>query len=73
MKDKNIKLCKCKCKCKEELLVKNTEKEIEKLRSELEFEKEKNRRFMWLLGLTGGNAFIEKDKEPKIVNKMETK
>ena len=34
---------------------------IEKLEKEIEFEKEKNRRLMWILGLTGGNAFLEKD------------
>jgi len=34
---------------------------IEKLEKEIEFEKEKSRRMMWILGLTGGNAYLEKD------------
>ena len=31
------------------------------LEKEIEFEKEKSRRMMWILGLTGGNAYLEKD------------
>ena len=35
---------------------------IEKLEQEIEFEKEKSRRMMWIWSLTGGPAFLEKDK-----------
>jgi hypothetical protein len=38
---------------------------IIKLEKELEFEKEKSRRMMWIFGMVGGAAFIEKDKENK--------
>ena len=48
-------------KVMENKVMEELKERIEKLEKELEFEKEKNRRMMWILGLVGGNAFLVSD------------
>jgi hypothetical protein len=49
----------------ENSIMEELKERIIKLEKELEFEKEKSRRMMWIFGLVGGNAFIENKKENK--------